>query len=242
MRHEPAPSREWVEDDAVLGLDNVRLELPIAGAGSRVLAGFIDYAILGALMTAWVILFFAGMVWLRLQSGWFFAVLLLGLFLLDWGYFAGFEVALGGRTPGKAAVGLCVATRTGGKPGAPALLIRNLVRTVDLLVGVPMMALDPLARRLGDRLAGTLVVHRRKERVELVLERLPASWGAREGALLESFLGRVDGLEPERARHLAERIIAWIERDDPELSAIFAAEADPVERLKKALLDATTNR
>ena len=238
-----SPTRRGWGPDAgeVLGLDNVRLDLPLAGAGSRVLAGFLDYVILGVLMAVWTIAFIAGMVGLDLQNGWLFAVLLLGLFLLNWGYFAGFEIALAGRTPGKAAVGLCVVTRAGGRPGAAALIIRNLVRVVDLLIGVPLMAVDPLARRLGDRLAGTLVVHNRSQaEPELILARLPAGWGAREGSVLEAFLTRASQLEPGRARRLALRFLAWIEREDPAFIAGVPdgpEGLDPLDRLKQALIE-----
>jgi len=53
-----------VEDrESILGLDNIRLELPIAGVGSRTLAGFVDYLALFALVLLWLIVwgvFFAG--------------------------------------------------------------------------------------------------------------------------------------------------------------------------------------
>jgi uncharacterized RDD family membrane protein YckC len=149
-----------VEDrESILGLDNIRLELPIAGVGSRTLAGFLDYLALFALVILWLIVwgvFFAG------AGGWAVAVAAAGVFLLEWGYFAVSEIASGGRTLGKRAVKLRVITAEGGTPRPGALLARNLVRSIDLLFGIPLMAIDPMSRRLGDRLAGTLGVHERR--------------------------------------------------------------------------------
>ena len=57
------------------------------------------------------------------------------------------------------------------------------MRTIDLVAGVPLMAIDPLSRRLGDRLGGTLVVHDRPLEAGPVLGRVPPGWGARELAV-----------------------------------------------------------
>jgi hypothetical protein len=37
----------------VLGLDNIPLELPVAGAGSRALSAALDYLIVGILVVRW---------------------------------------------------------------------------------------------------------------------------------------------------------------------------------------------
>jgi len=221
-------------DEAILGLDNVRLELPIAGAGSRVLAAFLDYLVVGILSALLVIgaLVAAG----ALRSWWILAVVILGLFAIDYGYFAGMEIATGGQTLGKRALDLIVLNRQGGRASTTALLIRNCVRTADLLVGIPMMAVDPLARRLGDRLAGTLVVHGRPvEPINVVLRRTPRGWNSEDVSLLESFLRRSPGLEPHRAQRIAQRLLATIERDDPALLDGIERNRDAVETLRRAV-------
>ena len=225
----PPPS-----DEAILGLDNVRLDLPVAGAGSRVLAAFLDYLLVGIAS----VVFVAAMVALGVatRGGWWLAaVVIVGLFVIDYGYFAGLEVALGGRTPGKGALDLVVLNRQGGRAATSALLIRNCVRTADLVVGLPLMAMDPLARRLGDRLAGTVVVHARPETGhDLVLRRVPRGWSGESVALLEDFLRRTADLEPERAQGIARRLLAAIERDDPEMLAGLER-ADAVAALRSAV-------
>lgn len=233
VRHAPAPAR--VREGTVLALDNVPLDLPVAGAGSRVLAAFIDYMLLGALAFAWVVAFFAiSVAWPAVRGVWAIIIVIVGLFLLDWGYFAGLEVALGGRTPGKKVVGLRVVGREGGSPSTGALILRNLLRSPDLLVGVPLIALDPLGRRLGDRVAGTLVVHDHARGGELLLARIPAGWGAREVALAESLLLRSHDMEPERAGALAGRMLALIQARDPGFLDGVERSRDPMVTLRRA--------
>jgi uncharacterized RDD family membrane protein YckC len=221
-----------LDRESILGLDNIRLGLPVAGVGSRTLAGLVDYLCLGLAGTAWVLVC-AAVGWL--DGDWGLALVVCGLFLVEWGYFSILEVATGGRTLGKMAVGLRVVTTEGAAPGAGALVMRNLVRSLDLLFGVPLMAFDPLSRRLGDRLAGTLVVHARRRAPEPLLGRTPPGWGAREVAVVEAFLGRAGELDdPGRRREMAERLLARVERDSPGfLDGVDRS--DPVGALRQAL-------
>jgi len=221
------------KDPTVLGLDNVPLDLPVAGIGSRLLAGFVDYVVIALVAVAWFtgVAFLTGA--LHLHWGWSAAILVLGYFALEYGYFAGLELARG-RTLGKWALDLRVATRSGGRPGPAALLLRNLVRSVDLAVGVPLMAFDPLARRLGDRLGGTLVLHRPEARRQLELRRVPPSWGPREIAVLESFLERSPDMDPARCRAIARRFLHAVARSDPHFLDGHDPSLDPLAELRRA--------
>lgn len=221
-----------IRRESILGLDNIRLDLPIAGIGSRSLAAFLDYLGLMVLSLLWALLCVGILARATQTLG--VVVLLGGLFLLDWGYFAGQEIATRGRTLGKRAMRLRVVTAEGGTPGAGALLIRNLVRSLDLLVGAPLMVFDPLSRRLGDRLAGTLVVHERPLEGGPLLGRVPPGWGPRELAVVESFLARAGTLEDPLRRQMAERILDAVRRDAPELLAGAPPAADPVAALRQA--------
>jgi len=223
-----------IRRESILGLDNIRLDLPVGGLGSRTLAAFLDYLGMGALTALWAML--SLLLGALLTPGWMPVFLLGGLFLIHWGYFAGLEIAMGGRTPGKRVLELRVVTAEGGTPGAGALLIRNLVRTIDLVAGVPLMAIDPLSRRLGDRLGGTLVVHDRPLEAGPVLGRVPPGWGARELAVVESLLVRAGTLEDQAlVRRMAERILDRIGRDAPEMLAGPERDADPVAAIRQAL-------
>lgn len=76
-------------------------------------------------------------------------------------YFFVFE-AVWGWTPGKLALGLRVAGQGGGPCGFRAALARNIVRVLDMqlccLVGLLSMCFSTGRQRLGDRVAGTMVV------------------------------------------------------------------------------------
>jgi len=223
-----------IRHESVLGLDNIRLDLPVASVGSRSLAAAVDYLILAVLGISW--LFFCAAVLAFLSPAWTGVFMIFGLFLLDWGYFAGFEIATGGRTPGKMILRLRVVTAEGGSPGPGVLLIRNLVRMLDLVFGVPLMAIDPLSRRLGDRLAGSLVVHDRGTETGPLLGRVPPGWGPRELAAVEAFLARATALQDTAGTWaMADRILDRIRRDAPELLAGIDTRRDPVAALRQAL-------
>ncbi|MCC7105525.1 MAG: RDD family protein [Chloroflexi bacterium] len=84
-------------------------------------------------------------------------------FGLGFVYFTGFE-GLYGATPGKIALGLKVVREDGSPIGLREALIRNLLRLVDgmfgFLVGAILIWGSDRKQRLGDRVAGTLVVGR----------------------------------------------------------------------------------
>ena len=221
--------------ESILGLDNIRLELPIAGVGSRTLAALYDYFLLAVLLVLWGIAGVALIIGTESSSA-AFVVFFAGFFVLEYGYFAISEIVGNGRTLGKKAVKLRVITAEGGSPGAGALLARNLVRSLDMVFGIPLMAIDPLSRRLGDRLAGTLVVHERRAEAAPLIGRVPPGWGPREVAAVESFLARAHGLEDSGRRYeMADRILDRLRRDAPELLAGIDTRANPVEAIRQAL-------
>ena len=72
---------------------------------------------------------------------------------------------LTGTSPGKSALGIRIIARDGGKPGLGRALVRYLMWIVDsfpyiipYLTGFITALVDDQHRRLGDRVAGTLVV------------------------------------------------------------------------------------
>src|SRR5256712_9880441 len=92
----------------------------------------------------------------------------LGLFLvvqlaIEWGYFVFCEMTTGGRSLGKALVGLRV-VRDGGFPiSLRESLVRNLLPIVDVLpwyytVGLVSIVLSRAANRLGPLASGTTVL------------------------------------------------------------------------------------
>jgi uncharacterized RDD family membrane protein YckC len=73
---------------------------------------------------------------------------------------------LAGRTLGKALLGLRVTSLDGSPPPTRAVLSRNLLRIIDVILPLLllMVAFSPLRQRLGDVAAGTLVVSDRARR------------------------------------------------------------------------------
>ncbi len=136
------------------------------------------------------------------------------------GYFTLCEVSTGGRTPGKSAGQLRVIDLSGAAPTAGQLLLRNLARIVDVLagIGVVVMFWNRQSRRIGDLLAGTVVVRIRPSASLAavvapppVLMRTPDAGpaidgverlGDRELSAIRTFLTR-PGLEPPLRARLA---------------------------------------
>src|ERR1051326_1653788 len=232
--------------------EQIPLEFQLAGVGSRALATIVDTLIL---MVAYVVLFilffvlFVGAAAANKMEGptnsvvWVFAIVLLLSFLLQWGYFAGFEALWKGQTPGKRYLDIRVISDSGA-PITPAQAIgRNLLRIVDSFpmygIGIITVMVNKQHKRLGDMVAGTVVVHERPP--EEAQPALPVStiapdaqivpgFGAtrlsvQELELIETFLQRRFDLEPEvRARtafQIAERVgnslsVPRQERPNPE--------------------------
>jgi uncharacterized RDD family membrane protein YckC len=86
------------------------------------------------------------------------------LFLLNWGYFVAFEALNKGQTPGKRWTGLRVVQDSGLPIGWREATLRNFVRIADIMpppacfVGGLAILLSKRGKRLGDLLAGTMVI------------------------------------------------------------------------------------
>lgn len=224
-----------IPSDQILGLDNIALELPIAGIGSRGLAVTFDYLCLTLLLFTIVaaVAFAADG---PLDSGLMIGSLVLLVFFVKITFFLVQELAFKGCTLGKKMLLLRTVGTSGGTASTAQLIVRNLLRPIDLIVAAPLMALDPKARRLGDRLAGTLVIHDRPLMERASLGRVPAGWGPREVAVAESLLARRGELDPDQLRHLALRLVRLVQRDDPALlQESPVPEVDPVAALRQAL-------
>jgi uncharacterized RDD family membrane protein YckC len=68
--------------------------------------------------------------------------------------------ALTGKSLGKVLCGLRVVDIAGDEPTTTAILLRNLVRILDLMLLFPLVfiLISPLRQRIGDMAAGTVVV------------------------------------------------------------------------------------
>jgi uncharacterized RDD family membrane protein YckC len=151
----------------------VAIQFQIAGLGSRAAAFIMDQALLMLVnILTIVVVFFVmdGMESMPLffaRSSFPIAIVVIGLFVLNWGYFFFFEFFSGGRTLGKKVVGIRVIQENGHSITLLSSFIRNLVRLIDSLptayfLGIIMIFFHPKHKRLGDLVAGTIVVHERK--------------------------------------------------------------------------------
>jgi uncharacterized RDD family membrane protein YckC len=163
--------------------EGVPLSFPIAAAGDRAGAFLIDaFLMVVAMAVVFVLWLLAGP-----EAGWTAAVVNLVVFAIQNAYFIWFETRWQGSTPGKRAVGIRVIDARGGALTVEAVLARNLVRVLEVLLplavlvapesvwpGAPpwarlassawllLFALLPLFNRerlrVGDLVAGTCVV------------------------------------------------------------------------------------
>lgn len=145
---------------AVTTPEGVRVQAVLAEPSRRMWALAIDALVLCAL---YVVLLFIAFAVFSLTA---FGIVLVIFFVLTWGYFFLFEAYAGGATLGKRALGICVvnADLTPVSPGRA--LWRNVLRYIDMMpgcfgVGLFCILALPRCQRLGDFIAGTLVICRR---------------------------------------------------------------------------------
>jgi uncharacterized RDD family membrane protein YckC len=210
--------------------EQIAIEFPLAGIGSRFLAIMFDILVqfLGYVVLALIAaLAFGGelkRVWPSAWN-WSSAIFILVVFCLYWGYYAFFETIWQGQTPGKRHAGIRVIKDTGRSITAFEAIARNLVRVVDLIpgfyaVGCVTMFLNKKSKRLGDFVAGTVVVHEKKaEAAEPFFNLQPGAQlpvypvsklSNDDLVLIETFLGRRLDLAPEVRSSTAKRIAEHI--------------------------------
>ncbi|MBM3989413.1 MAG: RDD family protein [Planctomycetes bacterium] len=136
--------------------EGVELSLRVAGLSARALAFGLDLLVRLAI--------FSALGWLALFGDIGQALLLLALFAVEWFYPVVFEVFWNGQTLGKRVLGLAVVRDDGTSVGWSASVLRNFLRVVDFLPGlygaaVVSTLLSRDGKRIGDHVAGTLVVH-----------------------------------------------------------------------------------
>lgn len=210
--------------------EQIPLEYPLAGVGSRFLALAFDT----------LVQFIAGLVLVLIGLGinvsasfpwpsgeiWLTALLVLLVFLLQFGYFAFFETIWNGQTPGKRRERLRVIRDSGQPITTYDAVTRNVLRIVDSLpgfyaVGILSVLLSSQNKRLGDYVAGTVVVHEtpleQQTQITLAYAEKGAVSGyevarlsAEEFQLIEAYLLRRTQLAPEVRAQLTRQIMQRI--------------------------------
>ncbi len=210
--------------------EQTRLHFQLAGIGSRFLAMAIDTTIqIAAYLTGLLILAVTGarlfMAFAFIPQQWWTAVVIGFNFVLYYGYFAIFEIAWRGQTPGKRIIGIRV-IKESGRPLAPAETIgRNLLRIVDQLpgiyaVGIVTALFNAQSKRLGDFVAGSIVIREQKQASiwQDVDDAAPVA-GAFAGhrlspahaTLIETFVARRADLPDDLRSQMAHQILLKIQ-------------------------------
>jgi uncharacterized membrane protein SpoIIM required for sporulation/uncharacterized RDD family membrane protein YckC len=151
---------------------------------------------------------------------WMLALLFLAQFAILWGYYVLFEGLADGQTPGKRIMRLRVVQDGGFAVSFATSAVRNLLRIVDLQPGftygvaIVSTVASRQGKRLGDIVAGTIVVQERLDHGAAPAVAAPAASAPLlapllsddELSLLERFVARRATIDPARRRELTDRL------------------------------------
>jgi uncharacterized RDD family membrane protein YckC len=258
------PSAPLDTDVAIETPEHIVFRHRVAGPSRRLLAYLIDLTLcytVFSLVAMLVIIAAAGTGALSDAAegavGTGIGFLLVVLFAIQWLYFAVLE-AWHGRTPGKRVLGLRVVTATGRPIGFRAAALRNVMRAADALpltysagllsiAGLVSMSTTRRFQRLGDLVAGTLVIMPERARAATPLLLFPPAQpyelaqlpddvrlDADERQAIEMFLRRGARLGRARQIELASMIA-------PALAARFGLRNEDPARTLALLYDRAAN-
>jgi uncharacterized RDD family membrane protein YckC len=226
------------EQRGIVTPEAVVLEFETAGVASRGIGFILDLLLQGVVLL--IILVGLGITLGNASGGetvFIIAVLLLG-FVVLFGYPAVMETFWNGRTLGHAVMGLRVVTREGAPTRFRHAAIRSVFRVVEgiILFGAPAvlsMTFSPRDQRVGDLVAGTIVLRERSATRVPVPVSFPTPPGYEayvasldvsavtpdQYAVVRSFLLRVGELSPvaraELAVHLANPLARRMNHSPP---------------------------
>jgi uncharacterized membrane protein SpoIIM required for sporulation/uncharacterized RDD family membrane protein YckC len=234
-----ATTRPGASLDATLDVETpeqVVVSYTLAGIGTRGAAALIDlllmFVLMGTLLYGTVSLPKLVPSLRDFDGGWLTAVIILGQFLIIWGYFVAFEAIWDGQTPGKRLLGLRVVRNGGGGVDIGTSAARNVIRFVDFLpfgyfVGMVAIIANKRNQRLGDLVAGTIVVRERLLRHQRPAPSVSdaeshdgalASLDDGRFALLDRFVAREATLDDTSRLRLATALVERLgaeSRDEP---------------------------
>ena len=213
-----------VDRDALITGDAVLLDLRTASFATRMLSAVIDGVLQLAILVGGTI----AMAWLaaraELDDGMVVAAVLVMSVLAYVGYPVLCELLLRGRSVGRLVMGTRVVRDDGGPVHVRQSLIRAVMAMLEIwstsgAIALTCSVIDRRSRRVGDLLAGTMVIQERmRDRTPQRVE-VPASlqdWvqGADVGRLpvtlmqdVRSFLPRASTINPESRRQLSRDLL-----------------------------------
>lgn len=154
--------------------ERVPLHFALASIGNRFIACAIDHVIQGVsigliALTAVILMNFPSVERVIASAPkWGLALMIIMLFVIFAGYFAFFEWAWSGQTPGKRWLKLRVLREDGRPITFWEAAVRNLLRTFDMMpapfysIGLISVFSTTRDQRIGDMVAGTVVVRERE--------------------------------------------------------------------------------
>lgn len=174
VRPEAVNPLRWLRRVTLRTPESIELDFALGGIGSRVLAWLIDQIILYTALVlfslaAGYIYFYALYPWLiealpasgQSIEAWSLGIYLLVMFALYNGYYIFFETYWQGQTPGKRYAEIRVVQDNGRPIGLREATLRSLLQPIDFAffgIGAFLVALSRSEKRLGDMVAGTLVI------------------------------------------------------------------------------------
>ncbi|WP_164920836.1 RDD family protein [Thermosynechococcus vestitus] len=174
VRPEVVNPLRWLRRVTLRTPESIELDFALGGIGSRVLAWLIDQVILYTALVlfslaAGYIYFYGLYPWLievlpasgQSIQAWSLGIYLLVIFALYNGYYIFFETYWQGQTPGKRYAEIRVVQDNGRPIGLREATLRSLLQSIDfafLGIGAFLVTLSQSEKRLGDRVAGTLVI------------------------------------------------------------------------------------
>ena len=150
--------------------ENIAFRYQLAGPFQRLPAFLIDFGVrVVMLFVVALVLMILGIISQALSA----ALLLLTYFCITWFYGVLFETYWSGQTPGKRMLNLRVVTDQGRPINGEQAVLRNLVRLAD--ISFPLVSLIAASRsrccqRLGDLVAGTMVIREEPHHLTKVVE------------------------------------------------------------------------
>ena len=201
----------------VISPEAVEIELRPAGVWVRSRAFLLDFFIRVILS---IVVFFLLSMLAILSNGVANGLFYIAIFLVYWLYPVLFEVFWHGQTPAKKMFGLRVVQDNGTPVSFSQSLIRNLMRTADMLpfaygLGISSMLLHPQFKRLGDILSGCLVIYVDEPKIKVNKQvfagvqaiKPPIALSRNERLSLILFMERLPHLSVARQQELADELL-----------------------------------
>ncbi|MEC4985025.1 MAG: RDD family protein [Oscillatoria sp. PMC 1068.18] len=184
--------------------ESVELDFTLAGIGNRAYALLIDYIIWSLILLVFIVgssyfssqlvSFFSEIIGGKVDLElWFISFQIIITFAIYIGYFVFFETLWRGQTPGKRFIKVRVIRDDGRPARLPQASLRALLRPVDdfVFLGVFLIIFSKREKRLGDWLAGTIVIQEERSVKTANFSLSPEAKNLASQLLLEADLSRL---------------------------------------------------